>query len=236
MNLADVILKANNSQLCFAKTDIYTVPAKGVTIHKIDFVTAWREATILQPCLQAVQFPLTLGCACWMIEALGDPKCMNKNIGFNVDGTPRSNEGKDDPNDYDCGCCQEKLGYLHPYPMPDLATALQFAMDPALSIPRFASTMAGNLMLAQKIIATLPSPEPRYKDPFMVATAIYNEGHEGFLKKYYTPGIWLHHCVDVQDWERWYAQHLGLAPMYPLEAPLCSGTPGAKASLHVSTK
>jgi hypothetical protein len=218
MTLADVLLEANNSQDCFAKGPVYTVPAKGVTIHKIDFITAWALSTIVEPAFKAVDIPLTYGCACMLVEALGDPAAVNENIGFNSDGSPRSNEGKNDPADYDVGPFQLKLGYLMPHPMPDIDRATQFAINPRTAIPYAASLMAEKIAWAKDLIAKTPSSLALWKDPLMVATAAYNEGDEGFIKDFYTPGVPLHHCTEVQDWERFCSQKLGLTPMYSVGA------------------
>lgn len=216
MTLADALLEANNTSEIFVNGPIYTVPEHGVTMHKIDFPTAWYEATLLELALQAAGVELTFGAGCFTVEALGDPNAINRNIGFNPDGSPRSNQGKDDPNDVDTGACQEKVGLLYPHPMPDLEHAQKFALNPATAIPFFASIMAGHQLTAKTLIARQKSPEPRYADFRMVATGIYNEGFEGFTTRYYVPGVWLAHCGRVQDFERYYADKLGVTPIYPL--------------------
>lgn len=217
MQLVDALLLANNSQAEFKAGPLYLVPAHGVTMHKIDFITAWDEAECLELSSKANRLDLTYAAGCFTVEALGDRLAINQNIGFNTDGTPRSNELKREQGDWDVGACQLKVGYLvGPHLMPDIEHAMEFALDPKLAIPYFCSLMAGKRLVAQKLIATSPSPEPRYNDPLMVATAIYNEGLTGFVRDWYKPGKWLPHCGRVQDFERWYADKLGLSPLYPI--------------------
>jgi hypothetical protein len=98
--------------------------------------------------------------------------------------------------------------------MPDIDRATAFAMNPRMAIPYFASIMAEKIAWAKTLIATTPSPLALYHDPLMVATAAYNEGEEGFVKDYYAPGVALHHCSSVQDFERFCALKLGVAPLY----------------------
>jgi hypothetical protein len=216
MQLADALLFANNSQDIFAHAEVYAEPDKGVVIHKIDFIAAWHQATILEPALAAVKIPLTFGMSCFMVEGLGDPNCINQNIGFNPDGSPRSNESKNDPDDVDTGACQLKVGYLHPHPAPTLERAQAFALTPETAIPYFASIMSEKLAWAKELVAKTPSPLALYADYRMVATGAYNEGEDGFIKDFYTPGLALHHCSSVQDWERFYAEKLGVPSLYPV--------------------
>jgi hypothetical protein len=218
MQLVDALLEANNSSKIFANGPIYTVPEHGVTMRKIDFPTAWYEATLLELACKAAGLELTYGAACFTVEALGDPKATNRNIGRNADGSLRSNEGKNDDADVDTGACQLKVGLLTPHPMPDMEHAQAFALEPKTAIPYYASIMAGKILWARSVIAKSPSPEPRYRDPLMVATGAYNEGQTGFMRDFYTPGIWLHHCGAVQDFELFYAERLGVPPLYPVKA------------------
>lgn len=193
---ARVILAYNNSH---SPAIFIPDPAKGVIVHKITIAQANLISSVVQQVCAKNNYPISYLLACLGVESVLDPLCQNGNLGIG-----ESNAGQpENLGGYDMGIAQLKLKELIGQSgIPTLAAAEYCALTVALAVPYHISLMLGKIEAAKAILANPSSaPDPRMKDPYMLATWMYNEGNEGAMAAY-NAGQFPNHCASVlSDWQ-----------------------------------
>jgi len=208
--VARAVLAYNNGVSFFKTASSWTIPIKGVVLHKIDAATALAVSKQVTLSAAAAELPLPYVLGCLAIESVLDPACQNGNLG------PGESNTADDPLGYDMGISQIKLRYLIGHEgVSDAASARAFALDVAKAIPYHCSIMAGNVAWAEDIIAkdTSAHPDPRMKNPLILATWAYNAGRTGSLVDF-SNGTWPAHCQQVLDLTNYFSKALGVPPLF----------------------
>ena len=209
--LASVIFTYNATKPYFAISDSWSVPAKGVIIHKITQAQANEISTAVQAAATKYGLPLTYALACLAVESVLDPNCVNGNLG------PGESNTANDPLGYDDGIAQLKLRYLVGAApgVTDSASAYLFAKDVNRAAPYFCSLMAGHFAAAKEILAkdTSSAPDVRLRNPWVYATGSYNFGETG-MAKVFASGEYPSHCTSVVSDEQYFAAKLGLPSIF----------------------
>lgn len=206
--IAQVILDYNNNKSYFVAGPSWSIPTKGVTIHKITFDQAQEISDAIQRAIAQYHLPLTFVLACLAVESVLDPGCENGNF-------MGSNTSKD-PLGFDDGIAQLKLRYLvgAAYGILNALSAQAFAFDVNRAIPYFCSLMAGKVKNAQTVIAESSSTtDVRLRNPLVYATGAYNFGDTGMLK-IFESGAYPSHCSSVVADEQYFASKLGVASVF----------------------
>lgn len=215
--LAKVILDYNQSRPFFALSDSYSIPAKGVIIHKITAAQAQILAGAIAESAAKYGLPISYVLACLAIESCLDPNCVNGNLG------PGRSNPTNDPLGYDDGVGQEKLRYLIGYHgILTADEARQFAFDIPKAVDYHCAVMAGDIAWAKQIIAQYPSiGDPRFHDPLVLATGAYNFGKTGILDNYYMKDVFTdgqdgrsNHCQTVINDEAFFAKQIGVTSCF----------------------
>lgn len=204
--MAKVILTYNNTNACFSLGDPFTNKIKGVVIHRIDAKQAQEIADIIEQCCREEAIPPAFVCACLAVESVMDPMCQNGNL-----GPGESNAGQNNNlAGYDMGICQLKLKYLVGNEgIKTVQEAAAFALDPKRAIPYFCKVMCSKMEWATGIVKnnTSSAPDPRFNDPWILATGAYNFGNDGMLK-IYNSGQFPTHCTSVMSDTKYFANVL----------------------------
>lgn len=174
----------------------------GSTIHKIDATTARILAITLLGHTSGLPLPYAL--ACLAIESAFDLQAENQNL-------LGSNKAHEEAG-YDVGVAQLKLRYLAAGAHCSIAQAHEFALDATRAIPYFVGEMKANLARAQVLIKAPDWPSTTYaRDPYLIATILYNFGVSGGTEKI-RAGAPIHHADVVAALDRQFAAALGFAP------------------------
>lgn len=198
MTVADIVLRENNKWFPLPSVSVLTNETKGVTMHKIDALTAHAIAMLIE----AGPLPLPYALACADIEGIYDPACVNGNLaGSNPTGNPLG---------FDMGICQLKLGYLMASEKLTVDDAREFAFDPKRAIPYFMRTMESDLAWADTV---LPQMTDVWRNRYLLATCAYNFGRTGVAK--FFGGPIPSHGQHVMDMERVFAADLNLPSVFP---------------------
>jgi hypothetical protein len=205
--LAKAILNYNNGLLFFKLAASYSIPIKGVVIHKIDAMQAAAIAVEIEAGAARYDLDPCFLTGCLLIESTGDPNCQNGNL------APGESNTQNDRLGYDMGVAQLKLRYLTGSApgVTDAPGARAFALDITRAIPYFCSLMAGKVAYAKTVIAqnTAPVPDTRLNNPYLLGTGMYNFGNTGMVENYYSKGIFPPHCQQVQALTNYTAKATG---------------------------
>lgn len=211
MTVADIILAENHRWFLLSDQNWLVNPDKGVTMHKIDGVTALSLEDLITTGTAGTWRSLPFSLACIDIEGIYDPDCINGNfLGSNKARLP---EG------FDVGVAQLKLRYVMASEKCSIDDARGFAFNPKKAIPYFFGIMAGHLVWADSVIAQQKvKPDSAfnsaYLNRYLLATCSYNEGDGGMEKLLTAPTI--SHGTHVMDMERKFASQLGVTSLFPL--------------------
>lgn len=204
-DLASIILAYNNSLGLFKVSPIWTNPLEGSTIHKIDSTQATAIAIAVQTSAPKYVLPVSYVLACLAIESTLDPLAENKNL--------KGSNPANDPMGYDEGIAQLKLKYLTDKQGATVQERLTFAQNVPLAVDYHCGIMCDNLVSAKNTIATVAAPkaDSRLKNPYLLATGIYNFGPTGMMSQYLA-GTFPSHCAEVQTIEAQIAKAMMVTP------------------------
>lgn len=206
--LAQVILTYNNQQFYWdGGVTRWTVPAKGVTVNKLDAAGAEAEAEELSATVPSTD-PMSVPLALLGSESVLDRYCQNGNFAG-------SNPTKD-PWGYDDGVAQIKLKYISiggkvgAQAFASAADAQAFAFDVTKAIPYFWGIYNSDLVTADLWIAgnTNSAIDPRLMNRWILAAVIYKQGSTG-AQAIFADGAWPAELNNFVSLETYFAGKLG---------------------------